>query len=257
MVAHLRTRDLRALGYQNDRGLCEELRSAPDAGNLPAVPCLQHSDHERDPGPDGVPNNADDPGTTPTTNTRRPERTEFAGTTLVDAGNQIYKTIEVAGTGGWLAAGRRTCRSPRRTSRPVRRSSGSESQFGDQHQRGLLGNYHEDLGGYILPWDIVASANFERRMGDPQARNVQSPADRPSARSSSCRSAGKHSSADHEPGGFPVCQADAARRVAYARGAVRLLQRVQRQLRDGRMNASAPTIWFRRASFCRASCRWA
>ena len=55
----------------------------------------------------------------------------------------------------------------------LRRSSGAESKFRDQHSRTVLGEYGQDSGGYMLPWEIVASANFERRLGAPQSRQVQ------------------------------------------------------------------------------------
>jgi hypothetical protein len=94
---------------------------------------------------------------------------------LVDAtGAQKYKTIEVAGTrrlsGSWQA---NVSFSMTKLYAPFadRQALNPNAEI----------NTAEDFweittkasGGYTLPWGIVASANYERRNGAPQARNAQ------------------------------------------------------------------------------------
>jgi hypothetical protein len=130
-----------------------------------------------DPGIDGVLRTADDPGTSityyeyPAALSAR----QFAGTMLVNwPGSQTYKTIEVAGTrrmnARWQAnmsfsATRHN--SPFDDRQPL--NPNSEINTATRYWE-----YTTKIsGGYILPFDVVASANFERRSGAPQARQVQ------------------------------------------------------------------------------------
>jgi hypothetical protein len=131
----------------------------------------------RDPGNDGLAGNADDPGTTvtyygfPTSLSGR----QFAGTMLVNVpGAQTYKTIEVAGTrrlsGGWQA---NVSFSATRLNAPF----ADRQPLNPNAEINTAENFWEITskvsGGYTLPFGIVAAANYERRNGAPQARNVQ------------------------------------------------------------------------------------
>jgi hypothetical protein len=130
-----------------------------------------------DPGPDGRVGSTDDPGTFityyeyPLALSAR----QFAGTTLVNwPGSQVYRTVEVAGmrrlNRGWQA----------NLSFSVTRHN---SPFDDRQnlnpnsEINTANRYWEYTakasGGYILPFEVVASANYERRQGTPQARQVQ------------------------------------------------------------------------------------
>lgn len=130
-----------------------------------------------DPGPDGnVATTADNGGSVtywdyPVGLTGR----QFAGTMLVNwPGSQTYKTIEVAGTK------RMSNRWQSNMSFSMTRHN---SPFDDRQalnpnsEINTANRYWEYTGkvsgGYILPFDIVASANFERRQGIPQARQHQ------------------------------------------------------------------------------------
>jgi hypothetical protein len=100
---------------------------------------------------------------------------DFAGTTLVGVpDSQKYTTIEVAGT--------------RRMANQWQMNlsyslTKSDNPFSDRQNLNpnTLINTVEDFweytakvsGGYILPFDVVASANFERRRGNPQSRQHQ------------------------------------------------------------------------------------
>jgi hypothetical protein len=130
-----------------------------------------------DPGPDGnVATVADNGGSItywdyPASLTGR----QFAGTMLVNwPGSQTYKTIEVAGTK------RMSRRWQSNTSFSVTRQN---SPFDDRQplnpnsEINTANRYWEYTakisGGYILPFDVIASANYERRQGVPQARTHQ------------------------------------------------------------------------------------
>jgi hypothetical protein len=131
----------------------------------------------RDPGPDAVAGNGDDPGTN-ITYYEYPaglSGRQFAGTMLVPwPGDQTFKTIEVAGTR----------RMAQRWQTNVSLSfTKTDSPFDDRQALNPNSeiNTAQDFweyttkvsGGYILPWEVIASANFERRQGLPQARQHQ------------------------------------------------------------------------------------
>ena len=100
---------------------------------------------------------------------------QFAGTKLVGwPGQQTYKTFEVAGTrrmsDRWQASA-----SISFTQTDVlfedRQALNPNSEINTQQE---FWEYTYKLsGGYILPYDVVASANIERRQGLPQARQHQ------------------------------------------------------------------------------------
>jgi hypothetical protein len=131
----------------------------------------------RDPGADGRVGTSDDPGNSityyeyPAALSGR----QFAGTVLVGwPGEQTFKTIEVAATR----------RMAQRWQSNVSMSwTRHNSPFDDRQalnpnsEINTANRYWEYTakvsGGYILPYDIVASANFERRQGLPQARTHQ------------------------------------------------------------------------------------
>jgi hypothetical protein len=130
-----------------------------------------------DPGFDGRTGTSDDPGTFityydyPASLTGR----QFAGTMLVAwPGEQTYKTIEVAAT-------RRM--SNRWQSNASFSFTRTNSPFDDRQalnpnsEINTANRYWEYTGkisgGYVLPFDVIASANFERRQGLPQARQHQ------------------------------------------------------------------------------------
>lgn len=147
----------------------EEIFRPYSAYNIPIT--------NRDPGNDGIPNNGDDPGTNITyyEYAANLSARQFAGTMLVDAdGQQTYKTVEVAAT--------------RRLSNNWQTNvsfsaTKIDSPFSDRQALNPNAeiNTAEDFweittkvsGGYMLPWGVVASANYERRNGAPQARQVQ------------------------------------------------------------------------------------
>jgi hypothetical protein len=131
----------------------------------------------RDPGPDGSVGTGDDPGTSityfeyPAALSGR----QFAGTMLVGwPGQQTFKTVEVA-------ASRRMAQ--RWQSNVSMSWTRHDSPFDDRQalnpnsEINTANRYWEYTakvsGGYILPFEIVASANFERRQGLPQARTHQ------------------------------------------------------------------------------------
>ena len=130
-----------------------------------------------DPGEDGSVGTGDDPNRSityweyPSALSGR----QFAGTMLVGwPGDQTYKTFEVAATrrmsGGWQANASLSF-------------TKTDSQFDDRQalnpnsEINTVANFWEYTtkvsGGYILPFEIVASANWERRQGTPQARQHQ------------------------------------------------------------------------------------
>ncbi len=130
-----------------------------------------------DPGNDGIARNADDPGKVityyeyPAALSAR----QFAGTMLVNwPGSQTYKTIEVAGTrrlnSSWqanLSFSATKHDSPFDDRQPL--NPNSEINTANQYWEYTA----KASGGYVLPFNIVASANYERRQGGPQARQVQ------------------------------------------------------------------------------------
>jgi carboxypeptidase family protein/TonB-dependent receptor-like protein len=130
----------------------------------------------RDPGPDGSLGNADDGGLVtywdyPAALSGR----QNAGTTLVSwPGSQTYKTIEVAGTrrmsGKWQV---NLSFSATKFNVPFT----DRQALNPNSEINTSANYWEYTakasGGYILPYTIVGSANYERRLGDPQARTHQ------------------------------------------------------------------------------------
>ena len=147
----------------------EEIYRPYSAYNIPIT--------NRDPGNDGVPNNADDPGNNITyyEYASNLSARQFAGTMLVDAdGQQTYKTIEVAAT--------RRLSNNWQTNMSFSATK-LDAPFADRQALNPNAeiNTSEDFweittkisGGYTMPWGIVASANYERRNGAPQARNVQ------------------------------------------------------------------------------------
>jgi hypothetical protein len=130
-----------------------------------------------DPGPDGRVGTTDDPNTSitywdyPLALTGR----RFAGTTLVAwPGSQTYKTIEVAGTRR-MAANWQANLSLSFTRHDSlfddRQSLNPNSEINSANR---YWEYTTKVsGGYILPFDVVASANYERRQGLPQSRQHQ------------------------------------------------------------------------------------
>jgi hypothetical protein len=130
-----------------------------------------------DPGLDGRAGTSDDPGTTltyweyPVALSGR----QFAGTMLVGwPGSQTFKTIEVAGTkrmsDRWqsnVSFSMTRHNSPFEDRQPL--NPNSEINTANRYWE-----YTAKLsGGYVLPFDVVASANYERRQGLPQARQHQ------------------------------------------------------------------------------------
>ena len=130
-----------------------------------------------DPGPDGAVRTGDDPGTTITYFEFSPDLVgrDFSGTTLVPwPGRQVYKTFEVA------ANRRMANRWQVNTSLSFTHHDAPFDDRQDLNPNTEINsgdNYWEYTakmsGGYILPFDVVASANYERRQGNPQARTHQ------------------------------------------------------------------------------------
>ena len=89
-------------------------------------------------------------------------------------GSQTYKTIEVAGTrrlnSSWqanLSFSATKHDSPYDDRQPL--NPNSEINTANQYWEYTA----KASGGYVLPFNIVASANYEHRQGGPQARQVQ------------------------------------------------------------------------------------
>ena len=130
-----------------------------------------------DPGPDGRVGSTDDPGTNmtyweyPAALSGR----QFAGTKLVGwPGQQTYKTFEIAGTrrmsDRWQASASISFTQTDALFED-RQALNPNSEINTQQE---YWEYTYKLsGGYILPYNIVASANVERRQGLPQARQHQ------------------------------------------------------------------------------------
>src|SRR4029453_16591158 len=100
---------------------------------------------------------------------------QFAGTTLVDwPGNQTYKTFEVAATrrlsGGWQLNG--SVSFTRADADFADRQALNPNSEINTSER-FWENTAKVWGGYVRPFEIVASANYERRLGAPQSRQVQ------------------------------------------------------------------------------------
>jgi hypothetical protein len=130
-----------------------------------------------DPGPDGRVGTADDPGTFLTyyDYPAALRGVAFAETTLVNdsRADQSYKTIEVAAirriSQGWqlMAAYSAT---------KVHIPFPTRQAYNPNAEINVANNTWEKTakisGAYTLPFDIIASANFEHRSGAPQARQV-------------------------------------------------------------------------------------
>jgi hypothetical protein len=130
-----------------------------------------------DPGIDGRAGTPDDPGASityweyPVALSGR----QFAGTMLVNwPGSQTYKTFEVAGTkrmsGRWQS---NASFSMTRHNSPFddRQALNPNSEINTANR---YWEYTAKIsGGYILPFEVIASANYERRQGLPQARTHQ------------------------------------------------------------------------------------
>jgi hypothetical protein len=147
----------------------EEIHRPYSAYNIPIT--------NVDPGPDGnLATTADNGG--PITYWEYPvglTGRNFAGTMLVNwPGSQTYKTLEVAGTK------RMSNRWQSNMSFSVTRLNApfdDRQPLNPNSEINTANDYWEYTGkvsgGYVLPFDIVASANFERRQGSPQARQHQ------------------------------------------------------------------------------------
>lgn len=130
-----------------------------------------------DPGIDGTVGTSDDPGKTITYYEYPATLSgiDFAGTTLVGwPGSQRYTTVEVAGTkrmsNGWQV---NMSYSATKAVNPFN----DRQNLNPNTEINTAEDYWEYTakasGGYILPFDVVASANFERRRGNPQSRTHQ------------------------------------------------------------------------------------
>ena len=143
----------------------------------------------RDPGPDGRLGTADDTGQSftyyeyPASLAAR----RFTRTTLVNdpAADQSYKTIEVAGSrrlaGGWQFSASYSA-----TKFNVPFTCDHSSGAANFVTRGCPANPNAEIntanntwewsgkisGAYILPYGITASANYDHRSGNPEARRV-------------------------------------------------------------------------------------
>jgi len=140
----------------------------------------------RDPGPDGTLNTADDPGTT-ITYFEYPSSlsaAQFQVATIVndDKANQTYSTIEAAMSrrlvGKWqmMASYSATKRNV-----PLPNNVGGGTSFGANTQDPNSEIFAADTrwewlgrvsGSYLLPYGLQTSANFEHRSGTPWARTA-------------------------------------------------------------------------------------
>ncbi len=131
-----------------------------------------------DPGPDNARGTADDPAGKTITYYEYPAALSglsSAGTMLVNwPGSQTYKTFEVAATrrlsGGWQASASYSA-----TKQHVPFTDGQA--LNPNSEINTSNNTWETTGkvsgGYIFPFQIVASVGYERRSGAPQSRQVQ------------------------------------------------------------------------------------
>lgn len=140
----------------------------------------------RDPGPDGVLNTADDPGTT-ITYWEYPASlaaSSFQLSTIVndDKANEKYSTIEVA-VSKRLADRWQMMASYSATKRdvPLPRNVGGGTNFGANTQDPNAEIFTADRnwewqgrvsGSYLFPYGLQTSANFEHRSGTPWARTA-------------------------------------------------------------------------------------
>jgi len=140
----------------------------------------------RDPGPDGTLNNADDPGTS-ITYYEYPaalSTSAFQVATIVndDKANQKYSTVEVA-VSRRLVSRWQMMASYSATKRdvPLPNNVGGGTSFGANTQDPNAEIFTADRnwewlgrasGSYLFPFGLMTSANFEHRSGSPWARTV-------------------------------------------------------------------------------------
>jgi hypothetical protein len=134
----------------------------------------------KDPGPDGVLGNTDDTGNTITYYDFPAEfaGAKFATTMLVNdpAADSSFKTIEV-GTTKRLSHSWQLNASYAATKRHIPNGVGDNyTPYNPNSEINTTDDTWEWLGkisaGVILPYQIVASVNYENRSGEPQARQV-------------------------------------------------------------------------------------
>jgi hypothetical protein len=147
----------------------EEVNRPRSAYTIPIV--------NRNPGYDGLMGTADDPGTTITYWEYPASLSGLSNsaTRIIPAnGNQTYKSLEIAGTrrllNGWQAAASFA-------------ATRADAPFNDEqadNPNTEIFSYNTTWetttklsGGYTLPYDVVMSATYERRSGQPQASNFQ------------------------------------------------------------------------------------
>jgi len=130
-----------------------------------------------DPGHDGIPGNADDPGKT-ITYYEYPTSLNglsFAGTMIAPAqSTQTYNTIEAEGTrrikGGWQAA---ASISATKLHVPFADEQADNPNSEINTLNDTWQTTSKISGGYTLPFDIITSATYERRSGNPTAPSAQ------------------------------------------------------------------------------------
>ena len=140
----------------------------------------------RDPGPDGTLNNADDPGTSITyyeyPAALSPSAFQVATIVNDDKANQKYSTVEVA-VSRRLVSRWQMMASYSATKRdvPLPNNVGGGTSFGANTQDPNAEIFTADRnwewlgrasGSYLFPFGLMTSANFEHRSGSPWARTV-------------------------------------------------------------------------------------
>ena len=140
----------------------------------------------RDPGPDGIAGNGDDPGSSityyefPTSL----QGAAFQSPMVIndDRANQSYRTMEVAVakrlSGGWMFMASFTA-TKKDIPLPVNVGGGNSPAFNtvDPNSEIFAADRTWEKGGrlsgsYMLPWDLLVSANYAYQSSDPNARTA-------------------------------------------------------------------------------------
>jgi hypothetical protein len=162
-----RTTGIYARNYNLRRLL--EVNRPPSAYNIPVT--------NRDPGPDGLLNTSDDPGTSITYWEYPASLSGLASSSTMVVNvpeSQDYKTFEIGATrrmsNGWQANvsfAATKLNAPFNDLQPA--DPNSEINTGSNFWEYTV----KVSGAYVLPFDIQLAGNYEQRQGLPQARQVQ------------------------------------------------------------------------------------
>jgi len=146
-----------------------EVQRPPSAYNIPIT--------NRDPGPDGTLNTADDPGTTITYYEYAAALSGLASSDTImvnDPRTQDYKTFEIGATkrmmDGWQA---NVSFAITKLNQPFADLQAYNPNSEINTGQNLWEYTGKVSAAYTLPFDVMLAGNYERRQGAPQARQVQ------------------------------------------------------------------------------------